>query len=108
MNDLIVEVDVIERMRSGLGQVRREFENANENSDEAADAVGHRALAERVRAFAHNWDNRRSDLVAQIVHIEEHLDNIQEQFDMIDIELKDGLSGNSSANAGPRSGMTAV
>mgnify|MGYP003399505284 FL=1 len=108
MNDLLVDVDVIERMRTGLSRVKREFENANENSNDAADAVGHHGLAERVRGFAHNWDNRRGELVAQITHIEDHLDNIQEQFDIIDTELKDGLSGNAATSTGSRSVAGAV
>jgi len=100
MSDLIVEIDVVQRMKIDLGRVRREFENANERSDEVAEAVGHRALGERVRGFAHNWDNRRKDLVEQITQIEGHLDNIQEQFDIIDIELASGLTGNAAPPAG--------
>lgn len=95
MSDLVITVDVIERMRGDLARIRREFENANRNSDSAADAVGHRGLADRVRNFAHNWDNRRRDLVEQIETIEEQLDNLQEQFDVTDRELAAGLEDGS-------------
>jgi hypothetical protein len=95
MSDLVVEVDVIERMRGDLGRIRREFENANQNSESTAEAVGHPGLAEHVRNFAHNWDNRRRDLVEQIETIEGQLDNLQEQFDVTDRELASGLGGAS-------------
>lgn len=95
MSDLVIEVDVIERMRTNLGRVRREFENANDNATDAAEAVGHRYLAERVSNFAQNWDNRRRDLVEQIQTIEEQIDNIQEQFDVVDTELGSSLDGDS-------------
>jgi len=93
MTDLVIEVDVIERMRGDLARVRREFEHANQNSDDTADAVGHDHLADRVRNFAHNWDNRRRDLLEQIETIEGQLDNLQEQFDVTDRELASGLEG---------------
>ena len=103
MSNLVVEIDVVQRMKTDLGRVRREFENANERSDEVADAVGHPTLADRVRGFAHNWDNRRKDLVEQITTIEGHLDNIQEQFDIIDVELASGFAG-TAGSAGPPAG----
>ena len=95
MSDLTIEIDVIERMRGDLARVRREFENANRNSDSTADAVGHPGLADRVRGFAHNWDNRRRDLVEQIETIEGQLGNLQDQFDVTDRELASGLEDGS-------------
>ena len=95
MGDLVIEIDVIERMRTDLGRVRREFENANENAEDVAEAVGHPYLAERVRSFATNWDGRRRDLVEQMTTIEDQLDNIQEQFDVIDTEFASSLDGES-------------
>ena len=93
MTDLIVTADVIERMRADLSRLLNEFENANANSDSVADSVGHPHLADKVRNFAHNWDQRRKDLVDQIKTIEKNMAEIQKQFDIIDKQFADGLGG---------------
>ena len=95
MSDLILDGDVIERMRSDLGRLRREFDDANENSDAVAVAVGHSHLADKVRNFAHNWDQRRKDLVEQITTIEDNMAEISMQFATLDGDLATDLNGRS-------------
>lgn len=93
MSDLIIKADVMDGMRSDLARLQREFENANENSDAVAEAVGHDWLAERVRNFAHNWDNRRKDLVEQLQTVQDNMKEIQDAFEEIDVEFANGLNG---------------
>lgn len=93
MSDLIIDADVVARMRTDLARVRREFELADDNSDEVAAAVGHRRLADKVRNFSHNWTNRRGDLVEQLTTLEEHLHNLNVQFDGTDAGLADSVAG---------------
>ncbi len=93
MSDLIIDDATIGTMLSNLARVRREFENANEKSDEVAVSVGHARLGERVRGFAHNWDRRRQDLVEQMTEIEQNLQMIRDSFADADSELTKGLGG---------------
>jgi len=93
MSDLIIEADVIERMRVDLGRLLKEFEDANANSDSVAESVGHPHLADKVRNFAHNWEHRRKDLIEQIRTIEKNLAEIQKQFDTVDKKFATGLGG---------------
>lgn len=94
MSDLIVQGDVIERMRADLNRLLSEFENANANSDSVAESVGHPHLADKVRSFASNWEHRRQDLVDQIKTIEKNMAKIQKEFDELDQDFATGLTGN--------------
>jgi|EndMetStandDraft_3_1072993.scaffolds.fasta_scaffold196479_3 hypothetical protein len=94
MPDLMIVGDVIEHMRTDLARVRLEFENANDYSQDAAIACGHMALGERVYDFAHNWDQRRKELVEQITTVENNLDMIDTAFGEVDIELSSALDEN--------------
>ncbi|HWH98096.1 MAG TPA: hypothetical protein VNS80_06990 [Pseudolysinimonas sp.] len=94
MGDVMIVSDVIARMRTDLGRVRREFENANANSERVAEDVGHPRLGEKVTNFAHNWDQRRKELVEQIETVEGQLSTIESAFGEVDIELSGTLDGN--------------
>jgi len=94
VSDLIVDADVVDRMREDLARVRREFENADDNSDGVAEAVGHGRLGDKLRNFSHNWTNRRGDLVEQLTTLEGHLENLNVQFDGTDAGLADSVAGN--------------
>ena len=93
MSDLVIKIDVIERMRVDLGRLQTEFENANANSDSVAESVGHPYLGDKVRNFAHNWDQRRKDLVDQIKTIQDNMAEIQKQFDIVDEDFANSLEG---------------
>ena len=94
MGDVLIGSEVISRMRTELAQVRREFENANANSDNVAEDVGHPRLGDKVVNFAHNWDHRRKELIEQMETVEKNLDTIEQAFADVDIELSGYLDGN--------------
>lgn len=66
MDTLRVDTDLLRAAGSQLRVVATEFQQANANSDDAADAIGHRRLADAVRSFAHDWENRRAKMVEKI------------------------------------------
>lgn len=69
MSDLVVDTTALSDLGTDLARVATEFSDANVRSDQIADAVGHDRLAEKVRGFAHGWDNTREDMVEQIVFL---------------------------------------
>jgi ribosomal protein L11 methylase PrmA len=83
MSDLIVEVDVIQRMRVDLGYMLTEFEDASANSDSVAESAGHPDLADKVLNIAHNWEQCRNDRIEQMRTTERNLAEIHKQFDTI-------------------------
>ncbi|TPW71640.1 hypothetical protein [Schumannella sp. 10F1B-5-1] len=92
MADLIVDYELLRSMSAQLATVRAEFENANAHSDAVAVAVGHGKLGDKVENFAHNWDQRRKDLVEQIEQVEKDLQKIEEKFSDADTEFATALA----------------
>ena len=89
---LIVDVLLLEAVAIDVGRIHSEFTNATERSERLGDAVGHAALAERVEAFAANWDQRRKELSEQLDTVHKHLDTVVEGFRTTDEELAKALA----------------
>ncbi|MGH3889420.1 MAG: hypothetical protein ACRDSZ_23145 [Pseudonocardiaceae bacterium] len=70
-----------------------EFHHANANSDDAADAIGHRGLADAVRSFAHNWDDRRAKMVEKIDTLAKSATGVGDAFEQVDTEFAAALRG---------------
>ena len=71
MSDLVVDTTALSDLGTDLARVATEFSEANVHSDTIADAVGHERLADKVRSFAHGWDDTREDMVEQITFLSE-------------------------------------
>lgn len=76
-----------------LRVVATEFHHANANSDDAADAIGHRGLADAVRSFAHNWDDRRAKMVEKIDTLAKSATGVGDAFEQVDTEFAAALRG---------------
>lgn len=95
MSDLEIDTDVLVEAGRSLRLVANEFEHANANSDRAAEAVGHEGLAERVREFAHNWDDRRGKMVNNVMSLAEASSGIGDAFDQLETDFVGALKGES-------------
>lgn len=84
---LVVDKDFLIRLAEDLGAVAREFEQANAGSDQAASAVGHPQLADHVRDFAHNWDDRRQKMLNNIQTLATSAAKVAEGFTQVDTQL---------------------
>ena len=93
MADLIVDTDFLRKTGSDLRVVAKEFEHANSHSDDASDATGHDGLAERVREFAHNWDDRRKKMVGNIAGLAEAAHGVGDAFEQLETDLVGALEG---------------
>ncbi|MGI9001327.1 MAG: hypothetical protein ACR2GH_06630 [Pseudonocardia sp.] len=76
-----------------LRVVATEFEHANTNSDDAADALGHSGLAGAIRSFAHNWDDRRTKMLENIAKLADTATGVAEAFESLDEEFAAALRG---------------
>ena len=93
MADLDIDTQVLRDTGSALRLVATEFDGANVRSDVIADAVGDGALADRVRAFAHGWDDRRATMVQGIAFLADAAVGVGDTYDRIDTELAGSLQG---------------
>lgn len=93
MADLSVDTAVLIESGHALRAVASEFEHADDNSEDAADAVGHPDLADRVREFADNWRIRRGEMVQKIATLGEAASTTGETFEQLDRDLAAALRG---------------
>ncbi|WP_137845691.1 hypothetical protein [Microbacterium sp. 2FI] len=89
---LIVDMLALDAARIDVSRIHSEFTEATGRSDRLGDAVGHERLAERVRAFADNWDHRRSELAEQLAVVRDGLDAIVTGFEQVDGDLARALT----------------
>jgi hypothetical protein len=91
MDTLRVDTALLRTAGAQLRVVAEEFQRANANSDDAAEVVGHRGLAEAVRSFAHSWDDRRAKMVEKIGALAESAATVGEVFEELDKEFAAAL-----------------
>lgn len=84
MADLKLDTAQLRQAGSDLRLVAQEFEGANAGTTALADALGHAELAERVRHFAHGWDDKREKMVQAIAGLAEACTGIGEGFEDLD------------------------
>jgi hypothetical protein len=93
MDTLRVDTALLRAVGVQLRVVAEEFRWANANSDDAAEVVGHRGLAEAVRSFARNWDDRRARVVEEIGALAMSASAVGEAFEGLDKEFAAALRG---------------
>lgn len=76
-----------------LRTVRAEFDNADEHSGAAAEAVGHAGLADRVRSFSSGWDGMRGELSDAIGRLAETASKLDEAFNESERALAASMTG---------------
>lgn len=92
MDKLKIDTQGLRDIASALTLIGHEFQDANENSDTLADAVGEHELASRVKDFAHNWDVRRKDFVDKISTLQKSVAEGAAELEKVDKQLADGLT----------------
>lgn len=93
MTDLKIDTTILVEAGQSLRVVATEFENANANSNRAADAVGSELLAARVTEFAHNWDDKRAKMMENIATLAEVSQGIGTTFDELEANFVSSLRG---------------
>lgn len=93
MAHLRLSTDALVDVGHDLRAVARELHEAGSTSDRIADAVGHPLLAERVRDFAHGWDDRRAEMLEEVARLADACTGIGENFERLDTEFAASLRG---------------
>lgn len=90
---LTLDTVALREAGSGLRLVAQEFDDANAATDDLAAALGHARLADRVRDFAHGWDDRRAEMVGSIAALAEACTGVGEGFEGLDTDFAAALKG---------------
>jgi len=90
---MVIDVGALDTLGADLSVVGAQFENANADSDRTAEHVGHVDLADRVRSFAHGWDDTRSKMTESIKTLGEAASTLAQNWRDIDQAGADALSG---------------
>lgn len=93
MSDLLLDTAALREAGTSLRVVAQEFNDANANSADLGDAIGHSGLAGTVRAFAVSWDDRRAKMVESIAGLADACTGIGEGFEGLDAEFAAALRG---------------
>lgn len=93
MSDLKLDLAAVTELGSTLTTVAHEFADANARSDQVADAVGHHGLADRVRSFAHDWDDKRAKMTGNIKALADAASAVSQAFTDVDGQLATAIEG---------------
>lgn len=92
VDQLEIQYDLLDQLADDLKLIAREYANADEFSDDVADAVGHERLAERVREFSTKWNDRRKNMLEQVEALQGQVEAIRDAFAQVDDELLKALT----------------
>jgi len=89
--DLKLDLQLLAQLRDDLDAVVREFENADDISDDVAEATGDDELQDRVHDFAHKWNDKRKKMTESVKALRESIGAITDGFTKVDAELAKAL-----------------
>lgn len=90
MADVYISVSELREVSSQLGSIIREFDNADERSEDLEAAIASPFNDSRLRSeaseFESRWDDKRADLKDALEKIQEHVDGVVEGVEEWDSE----------------------
>lgn len=119
---LVLDGDELQDVYNALTRIHAEFDQATARSSDAASAVGHQGLADKLTSVASGWKLHRSRMLDALTVVEGHLKGVIDTFDGADRglaqaqgESTDGASGSGSGSGsgssapspGPQGGSAA-
>jgi phage-related minor tail protein len=97
--DLQLDLGRLHELYSDLNGVVKEFEGADALSDDIAAATGDDQLSDKVRDFAHNWNDKRAKMTQSVKDLRDQIKAVSDGFTEVDDGLAKALK--ESADAGP-------
>jgi len=107
MSDLSVEGDALHAVARTVRTVAADFRTAGSQAHDAAQHVGHPGLAQRVTAFADQWDIHRERTTRLLERLADALDAVNDTFADLDREAAATLPY-SSGGLGTAVGQSAT
>lgn len=91
MADLDLNLEDLRALADDLTSIRSEFENADDNAEDAAEATGHDELRDIVNDFADEWRIKRGDMMEDLSKLTDVINQIADSFTELDTELGNAL-----------------
>lgn len=89
--DLDLDLTLLHQLRDDLESVVKEFTDADDFSDDVAEATGHDDLSGHVRDFAHKWNDKRKKMTESVEALHQQIGAITDAFTKLDSELAKAL-----------------
>lgn len=90
--DLTLDLKLITQLKDDLDAVVKEFNDADDFSDDVADATGHDGLHGHVRDFAHKWNDKRKKMTESVTALQQQVKAISDGFTQVDSGLAKALN----------------
>lgn len=89
--DLSIDMDALRELANDLKTIADEFKNADDNSEDAADATGDHDLRSKVQDFADKWRIKREEMTDDVVKLQGVIQQIVDTFTQVDDQLAKAL-----------------
>ena len=96
MSDLKLDLALLAQLKDDLEAVVSEFKNADDFSDDVADATGHDELSGHVKDFAHRWNDKRRGMTENVEALQGQIASISDGFTQVDDGLAKALEDAAS------------
>jgi uncharacterized phage infection (PIP) family protein YhgE len=90
--DLKLDLELLDKLSSDLAAVVAEFKNADDFSDDVAEATGQDDLAGKVRDFASKWNDKRGKMTTEVENLQKQISGISKGFTSVDDGLAKALT----------------
>ncbi|MFD2797430.1 hypothetical protein ACFS27_28005 [Promicromonospora vindobonensis] len=94
--DLSINMEQLRELAGDLKVIGDEFQNADNNSEDAADATGDDELRDKVQDFADKWKIKRDEMTGNIVKLQGIIQQVVDTFSQVDTELAKALEQGAS------------
>src|SRR6188768_3283987 len=84
MVDLIMDLGLLQQLKDDLTAISTEFSNADDFSQDVADATGHDDLSHHVQEFADKWNDKRAKMVEAIDALQATVGAVADAFSEVD------------------------
>lgn len=92
MSDLNFDLQLLHQLRDDLDAVVNEFTNADEFSQDVAEATGHDELGGHVSDFASKWNTKREAMLEAVKALQAKISAITDGFTKVDADLAKALT----------------
>jgi hypothetical protein len=93
MSKLRVDTELLREAAGTLDGVLADLADSELHGQSLADVVGHDRLSYQVQEFANSWDQRRKDLMEEIIAVQDALTDGAQTIDDTDSQLASNLMG---------------
>jgi uncharacterized protein YukE len=99
MPDLKLDLALLAQLKDDLEAVVQEFKDADDFSDDVAEATGHDGLGGHVRDFAHNWNDKRKAMTGDVEALQGQIASISDGFSKTDEGLAAALEQSAKSSS---------